>query len=323
MLTEFDTPISFHIFNRPELTEKSFLQIKKIKPKQLFITADGPREDNQFDKIKCQEAREIVEDIDWECEIYKNYSKDNKGSYKSTSGGISWVFEHVDRAIILEDDCIPLQSFFLYCQELLEHYKYDERVAVISGNTFVPNKYINDHSYYFSRYSHIWGWATWKRTWNKVDLSMEQWPIFNSYNGLNSIFHYRNEVKHWQDLYQNMYDNAGARHWDYLLSLSLYMNNSLSIIPSTNLVSNVGYGANSTNTKIKTKLHELKKTDILFPLKHPEFISRNYLADQYVEKSMFSRGLTGLLKKKIEQKLPSILVELIKKIWRNISSNYS
>ena len=110
----FQVPISFHIFNRPELTRKVFEVIKKIKPSKLFITSDGPRKNKEGEKNKCIEAKLILNEIDWECEVFKNFSEDNKGSYKSTSEGITWVFKHVDSAVILEDDCISHFSFFRY-----------------------------------------------------------------------------------------------------------------------------------------------------------------------------------------------------------------
>lgn len=137
----FPVPISFHIFNRPETTLKVFEKIRNIKPSKLFITADGPRKNVEGDNEKCREVRSIVDEIDWECEVFTNFSESNKGSYKSTLEGITWVFEHVALAIILEDDCIPHQSFFRFCHELLYFYENDERIALISGNNFLFGKH--------------------------------------------------------------------------------------------------------------------------------------------------------------------------------------
>ena len=176
MITEslFEVPISFHIFNRPETTQLVFNEIKKIRPKQLFITADGPRDNKLSDKEACEKVRLIIDDIDWECELHTNFSDINKGSFKSTSEGITWVFEHVERAIILEDDCVPSGSFFKFCYELLDYYQDDTRVSIISGNNFQKgNNEIKD-SYYFSRYTHIWGWATWKENWGYFEKNVSK-----------------------------------------------------------------------------------------------------------------------------------------------------
>ena len=124
----FLTPISLHVFNRPETTKKLFNEIKRIRPQKLFITADGPRDGKPNDLKKCKEVREIFNEIDWDCELHTNFSEINKGAFKSTSEGISWVFKYVDRVIILEDDCLPSKSFFWFCQELLEKYRDDEAI---------------------------------------------------------------------------------------------------------------------------------------------------------------------------------------------------
>ena len=160
------TPVAFIIFNRPEQTRRVFDQIKKARPAKLFIIADGPR--TEAEREKCKEARAVVDDVDWKCEVYKKYEEELGVKYAPPTG-ISWVFEHVNQAIILEDDCVPDQSFFLYCQELLERYKDDERVMSISGNNFQQKNIIDcPESYYFSVLPHIWGWATWRRAWRHL-----------------------------------------------------------------------------------------------------------------------------------------------------------
>ena len=284
----FPEAISLHVFNRPLETRKVFEIIKKIKPKQLFITADGPRKGNETDINNCAEVRTIVSDIDWSCKVYKNFSDNNKGSFKSTSEGISWVFQHVDRAIILEDDCIPSLSFFRFCHELLDYYENDTRVAMISGNNFQKGNNVTKDSYYFSRYTHIWGWATWKRTWDKVDFSMSDWPEFRLVNGLKSSFCEQSAILYWDKICQDMYDKKSKLHWDFLLSLSTYMNNTLTILPNKNLVSNIGFGPDASNCKQKSDFHCLTAEEIDFPLKHPSFMSRFVAADDLTERNIFS-----------------------------------
>lgn len=173
----FHTPVAFMIFNRPEKTARVFAEIRKARPTQLFIVADGPRTEQE--KEKTDATRAVTEHIDWECEVKRNYSDVNVGCKMRVSSGISWIFENVENAIILEDDCVPEQSFFPYCQELLERYKDDTRIMHISGDNFEwgrTGNFESDASYYFSRIPHVWGWATWRRAWNLYDINMTSWP---------------------------------------------------------------------------------------------------------------------------------------------------
>jgi hypothetical protein len=308
----FDVPISFHVFNRPNATEKVFSEIRKIRPKQLFITADGPRDSRKDDLENCNKVRSIVKKIDWECELYTNFSDENKGSFRSTSEGISWVFEHVNRAIILEDDCVPGNIFFRYCRELLDYYEHDKRVGIISGNNFQNNINSTENSYYFSRYPHIWGWATWKRTWDQVDLSMRLWPEYDKINGLKGIFSHKKELYYWRKLYMDMYEKNRKSHWDFLLLLALAMNNSLTVLPKVNLVSNIGFGPDAANCKHESEFHNVQVGDFDFPLKHPKVMCRFIAADDYTELRMFS-GTQKIWKEMLKFFLPEQVVNFLKK----------
>ena len=309
----FPIPLSFHIYNRPGTTLRVFEQIKNLKPRTLFITADGPIKSVGRDNDKCQEVRLIVDEIDWECEVFKNYSDFNKGSYKSTSEGISWVFQHVDRAIILEDDCIPHPSFFKFCHDLLDYYENDERIALISGNNFLFGKCQQRYSYYFSRYTHMWGWATWKRTWEQVDFKMKNWPEFRDRNGLEVIFRKKYEIMYWTQIMQNMYIGLGY-HWDYLLLLSMFMNNQLAIRPGINLICNTGYGKGATHFQNKHKIHDVKASKICFPLIHPPFICKDIIADEHVDKYEFSGGYKQYIFNMIIKLVPQIGINCLKKV---------
>lgn len=314
----FEVPISFHIFNRPETTQLVFNEIKKIRPKHLFITADGPRDNKPSDKEACEKVRLIIEDIDWECELHTNFSDNNKGSFKSTSEGIQWVFEHVERAIILEDDCVPSGSFFKFCHELLDYYQNDTRVSIISGNNFQKGNNELKDSYYFSRYTHIWGWATWKRTWDKVDFSMKYWPEYKKMNGLKSIFSKQKEIHYWEEMYQDMYEKKRKPHWDFLLTLSSFMNNTVSIMPNENLVSNIGFGPDASNCKTQSEIHFLEAREMTFPLKHPEFMSRFVANDDFTELKFFS-GTYARWKNILRLYLPSLFLKIyrIVKLYRS------
>ncbi len=169
-------PVAFLIFNRPELTRKVFATIAQAKPSKLLVVADGPRADVPDDREKCSEARAIIGRIDWDCEVLTNYSSANMGCRARISTGLEWVFTNVEEAIILEDDCIPHPTFFRFCKELLTRYRDDQRVMMISGDNFQMGRNRTPYSYYFSRFFHCWGWATWRRAWRHYDIDMELWP---------------------------------------------------------------------------------------------------------------------------------------------------
>ena len=173
---QLTTPVAFLIFNRPDTTARVFEAIRQAKPPKLLVVADGPRPDRPDDVEKCKAARAIIDRVDWACEVLTNYSDLNLGCGKRPATGITWVFEQVEEAIIFEDDCLPHPSFFRFCEELLNYYRHDERIMVISGNNFQFGRNRTDDSYYFSRYNHIWGWASWRRAWEYFDYDLKLWP---------------------------------------------------------------------------------------------------------------------------------------------------
>ncbi len=238
----YSCPILFLIFNRPDTTSQVFEEIKKIKPKKLFIAADGPRDNRPDDIILCEETRRIVNKIDWECELFTLFHNTNIGCKLAVSTAITWFFSFVEEGIILEDDCVPDDSFFHYCAILLEKYKDDERVMMISGTNFLFQKYDDEDSYFFSKYYPMWGWATWKRAWNLYDISMQQWPFFHENNQLQWIYSNRKLVKWFEYMFQIAYENK-IDTWDIQWWYSCIFQNGLSIVPKYNLVSNIGvYG---------------------------------------------------------------------------------
>lgn len=276
------------------------MSIRAIKPKYLFITCDGPKPDHE--ELVIQTKKVIEENIDWDCEVFKNYSSVNLGSYINNSRSLTWVFENVNNAIILEDDCIPCESFFYFCQELLYLYEQDERIALISGNNFTGLSDINQ-SYIFSRYGFIWGWATWRRFWNNIDFSMRYWKKFRSENGLRTRFDKIIPRKHWLKKFDDMYmsylkygDRYG-QHWDRKLNMYMHLNSQYSIIPKYNLVKNVGYGSFATNCKSKSAFHDYETKDIEFPLVHPNYIYPNINFDDIHEKLRFSGTISNYVKR--------------------------
>lgn len=284
-----NTPVALLLFNRPSTTAQVLEAVRMAKPPKLLVVADGPRKDRQDDSEKCAAVRALIDTVDWECQIFKNYSDINLGSYKRNSSGLNWIFSTVEEAIVLEDDCLPHPSFFRYCEELLNYYRHDERVMIISGDNFLRGRYKTPYSYYFSRYPHTWGWASWRRTWQSVDLEMEYWPEFRQNNGLQGVFCDSRAIKFWDNLFQDIYTGKRRSAWDYKLTLTSFMRNSFSILPSVNLVSNIGHGLDATHTKDKSDpLANLPVKEIICPLQHPSYILRNPKADEFTQTSFFS-----------------------------------
>ena len=168
-------PVVLIVFNRPEVTKIVFERIRQARPGLLMLVADGPRERRQGEPDACRQVRQIVEHVDWPCEVLKNYSDTNMGCGARVASGIDWVFQHVEQAVILEDDCLPDPTFFRFCEELLDRYRYEERVMQISGSNFLFGRRAVEVSYYFSRYPLCWGWATWRRAWRHFDFNMQTW----------------------------------------------------------------------------------------------------------------------------------------------------
>ena len=199
----------------------------------------------------------------------RDFSDVNLGCRKRVASGISWAFGLVDRAIILEDDCVPSASFFPYCGELLERYKDDERVMMISGDNQLFGEAGTDDSYYFSRYIHAWGWATWRRAWAKFDLEMKGWPEIRDRRLFDRYFEGASERYYWRSLFQYVYE-GNIDTWDYQWVYSIWANSGLCVAPQVNLVKNIGFDGQATHTKGKSIISSLSAKELELPLSHPE-----------------------------------------------------
>lgn len=300
-MSEFQltTPVVFMIFNRPHTTQQVFNEIRKAKPATLLVIADGPRLSKEDDGEKCAAARNIVEQVDWECQVLKNYSDTNLGCKQRVASGLDWVFSMVEEAIILEDDCLPHPEFFRFCQELLAYYRDDKRIMTISGNNFQDGRRRTLDSYYFSRYAHVWGWATWRRTWECYHVDMKLWPEVRGGRWLFDILgSMRVDVKNGQccfdaigsmkaiAFWHKIFDYTYAGNidtWDYQLLFASWLQNGLHILPNVNLVSNIGFGVDATHTKTVRKCANMPVEEIGFPLHHPPFMIRDAAADDYTQ----------------------------------------
>lgn len=239
----FPTPILFLIFNRPNNTKKVFAEIRKQKPKYLYIAADGPRND-LFEITLCKEVRKVVTNIDWDCELKTLFREKNLGCKYAVSSAIDWFFEHVEGGIILEDDCLPDTSFFLFCDELLKKYKHDNKIMHITGTNLNDNLKFGDGSYYCSNYPNIWGWATWKRAWEKYDLELNNTDFYLEL--IKNKFKYHSEQKFWESRI-NLLD-TGLDTWDYQWMFSIWREDGICLNSNYNLVLNIGFDKEATHT---------------------------------------------------------------------------
>jgi len=307
--TGFDTPIAIFNFNRPYLTRQVFEVVRQIKPKRLLLVADGPRADRPNDARLCAEVRAIFDKIDWECEVSKNFADANMGSFMRNSSGLSWVFDTVEEAIILEDDCVPSLSFFPYCKELLERYRDDPKIAVISGNCFVPpGPEQADASYFFSIYGLTWGWATWRRVWRQVDLDMSWWEYSAGRKLLKKTFPNAFERLYWLWLYEDIHRGLIKNAWDYQLILTMFRNLWLCVVPKVNLISNIGFGSDATHLiDDATPLAFMKRDEQEFPLRHPVKIFRSTKMDHEIFKFRILHKYQPSLIRQIMSRMLSVL----------------
>ena len=282
----FNTPILFLIFNRPEPTFKVFEIIRSIKPMNFFIAADGPRTNKIEETRRCEEARSIISQIDWDCQLKTIFRKKNLGCKSAVSSAITWFFEHVEEGIILEDDCLPDLSFFGFCQELLNYYRHDERIMMISGDNFQRGQIRGEGSYYFSKYCHIWGWATWRRAWKNYDVSMTSYPLFRSSNQIENVFENTDEQRYWLECFDRTF-RGEIDTWDYQWVYTIFKNSGLSVIPNTNLVKNIGFDSRATHTSNRfEQLNEMQSFSIE-EITHPTFILPQKEAELYTLREIY------------------------------------
>lgn len=307
-------PVLFCIFNRPDLTEKSFEQIRKARPSKLFVSADGPRVNREGEPDLCEAARSIVHKVDWPCETHTLLRSKNVGCQMAMSSGIDWFFEHVDAGIILEDDCVAHPAFFGFCQQLLERYKDDKRVMCITGNNFQRGAYRGDASYYFSMFPHCWGWASWKRAWNLYDPEMSSLSQIVQTGLLANLV--GTGFEDWLSVFKQV-EKGEVNSWAYRWLLSCWSQHGLTATPNKNLVTNIGFDERATHTKSTTESSIIQSFDI-GKIINPTFLQRNCAADEFVLNEVFGR--TQSTKK---QRIFLKLKKAAKAILRKLSLTYT
>lgn len=280
---QLDIPVVIIFYNRPHLLKHLYELLKIIQPQKLYLIADGPRSID--DKVLCNSTRKIFDDIPWPCEVHRNYAVNNMGCKNRVITGLDWVFEREESAIILEDDCLPDQSFFGFAGILLDKYRDDTRIAAISGNNFINIDC--EYSYMFSRYTHLWGWATWRRVWRLFDRDMKSLSELCRPNYASQIFFSNRELEAFCQSISSI-KSGTLDTWDSQWTLSCLSNNMLTIMPCKNLVSNIGFGEDATHTKGLPEQVFLRKYPTVFPLRHPIIIRSDTVLDRKMSDNYFT-----------------------------------
>jgi len=313
MKNHFNIPILFIIFNRLDTTKKVFERIKEAKPKQLFLAGDGPRVGKIDDYEKCLATRKIIEQIDWDCEVKTLFREKNLGCKIAVNSAISWFFDNVEEGIILEDDCLPHPTFFNFCKDLLEKYRYDQRVMMITGSNFQKGIKYGDGSYYFSRFAHIWGWASWRRAWQFYDVDLKNLDQFISQNKIDEVaINYPQLKSKWlNDLAKTK--SGLINTWDYQWSYAIFSNFGLSVTPNVNLISNIGFGhQDATFTTGSDPNVENLPTFPIGDITHPSFIMPSREADDYIAKNIYFCENISKIKKNRLKRLKKNLLRILK-----------
>lgn len=315
--SSIETPILFIIFNKIEETKRVFKKIREQKPKFLYIAADGPRKGLVGETEKCHNIREwLINHIDWNCELKTLYRNENIGCGKGISESITWFFSHVSEGIILEDDCLPCDSFFKFCTELLEKYRYDNRVSIISGNNFQMNQPMEIESdYYFSIFPSTWGSAFWRRTWEGYDIEINNWPI-NKVKILDFIFKEKKYKQWWSNIFDKIYLEKPKDTFAFQFHYLTMNRRQLAVIPKVNLVSNIGHGSFATHTTDeKSRFSNMPTFELGFPLLHPKNIARNYKADLFSQKILFGEVESAGPLRKIKHWLKKQIIKPLNKFY--------
>ncbi len=284
-----------------------FAEIRRARPDRLLVVADGPRPDRPGEAECCAAARKITEAVDWPCQVDRNYSPTNLGCRRRVSSGLSWVFESVSEAIILEDDCLPHPGFFDYCDVLLARYRETPEVFSICGTNLLRRHPRPSESYYFSRYPMIWGWATWRRVWSGYDVDIKSWPELRDSGWPARILGSTDVAAFFSAQFESI--RAGTSDtWDTQLLFASMQASGLSILPSTNLISNIGFGRAATHTTVNDHpLASQPLEDPDRPLRHPSAVIRDEARDQILEQKFYLNPPKNSFSKRVVRKLRCLL----------------
>ncbi len=309
------TPVLLIIFNRPDTTQRVFDAIRRAQPAQLFVAADGPRQDKDGEAEKCRAAREIVKRVDWDCEVRTLFQEKNLGVGLGPVTAMNWLFGNVEEGIILEDDCVPHFTFFRFCEELLAKYRDDQRIMLISGFNLLGKWKSESQSYHFSRMGHTLGWASWRRAWNYFDLDMKRWEEPEVKTAIKRTLKHtlrdKEHINYWTQIFDLQYNakDKSSLGWDASWNFALFLYSGLSAVPSVNLISYIGFGEEATSnlgpkSPFVKWVANLPLCSVSFPLQQPYGITDDRDYDRIawlkwlntIEGNKFKRILVKLLR---------------------------
>lgn len=279
------------VFNRPDTTRQIFEAIRKARPSKFYVAADGFRIEVEGEAERCDEVKDIVSGVDWPCEFRTFFRTVNLGCKHGPASAIDWFFEHEQEGIILEDDVLPLSSFFPFCDDLLERYRHDHRVMMVSGCNLIDRRFRPIESYFFVRHTHIWGWATWRRAWARFDVGMQSWPAWKADRCLLNVVDNDPSIEsYWSNIFDAVYAGR-VDAWDYQWTYCCWKTGGLSALSEFNLTTNIGFGAGATHTVMEPPrcVSESRPRDLNFPIFHPKDVHANKIADHYIERYVYGQ----------------------------------
>lgn len=277
----FDTPVLLLAWRRPDATRQVIDAIRRAAPTRVFVACDGPRSGRPDDVVAVRACRDLIDGaIDWHCTVERRYQETHQGCRRGVSGALDWFFTQVDEGIVLEDDCVPHDDFLPYCAALLERYRDDVRVWCVSGNGYQDGHRRGDGSYFFSRYNHVWGWASWRRAWQHYDVTLQHWPTFRDAGLVANVFEDPVEARYWSEIWDRLHERGEPDTWDYQWTFACLSNGGLTTLPNGNLVRNIGFDESASHTRHADFYGDLSVTGIL-PLVHPSRVRRDPEADAY------------------------------------------
>lgn len=286
-------------FNRPDSTALVFEAIRAARPPRLYVSVDGPRVGRSEDTIRCAKVRSIASDVDWPCELHTHFLEENLGCRAAVGRGLDWFFENEPEGVILEDDVLPEPGFFDFCDELLEKYRNDDAVAAISGSNFIASDYKPQASYFFSRYTHVWGWATWRRAWLAHDQAMSAWPAWRDAGGLEDIFASGFARRYWREQFDAVHERR-LGSWAFPWLFTCWSRRVLAAMPAENQTTNLGFGRDATHTNRTPRFVRRSPARTLsMPLRHPPAIARDTIADSLIDREVFDLTATGSIRYRI------------------------
>jgi hypothetical protein len=307
VMPSFKTPILFLIFNRPDETFVVFNKLKELKPANLFIASDGPREYIDGEADKCISLRnKLIKEIDWECNLHTLFRNKNLGCAMAVSESITWFFDHVEEGIILEDDCLPQTDFFLFCEQLLDFYRHDSRIFMISGHNALDT-YETPYSYVFSKLGAIWGWASWRRAWKFYDHKLTLFPKAIEQNILENVFSDYNQLEYRKNTLLRTI-NKTVDSWAYRWTFSRLINSGLSIVSSKNLIKNIGFGSGATHNK---NGNDILANQPIFHIDKPLNLNDFVVIDQKFDDAVFYKTINFRIENKKKHTITKRIMDSI------------